>query len=47
MGLYIAVFFLVGQLLSAIAFGERPTGGLIFGGSLIVAGGLLIQLIGR
>jgi drug/metabolite transporter superfamily protein YnfA len=47
MGTYIAVFFLVSQALSAIVFGERPSVGLIFGGSMIVAGGLLIQLTGR
>jgi len=43
MGLYIAVFFVLGQVLSIIFFGERPSLTLLAGGSLIVAGGLVIQ----
>jgi drug/metabolite transporter superfamily protein YnfA len=44
MGAYIAVFFLVSQILSAAFFAERPSLSLIVGGTLIVAGGLIIQL---
>jgi len=33
MGLYITVFFLVSQVLSALIFGERPPGSVIVGGS--------------
>ena len=47
MGVFIAVFFLVSQVLGAIMFAERPSLGLVLGGGLIVAGGLLIQLTGR
>src|SRR5262245_25331968 len=43
MGLYIALFFLVSQLVGWIGFGERPSAALIVGGTLIVAGGLVIQ----
>jgi small multidrug resistance family-3 protein len=43
MGLYIAVFFIVSQVLSFLIFGERPTSNLLLGGALIVAGGLVIQ----
>ncbi len=44
MSLYIAVFFVVSQLMSAALFGERPSPSLLVGGALIVAGGLVIQL---
>ncbi len=44
MGLYIAVFFLVSQLLSFAFFAERPSFSLLVGGALIVAGGLVIQM---
>lgn len=44
LGLYIVVFFVVSQALAWTIFGERPSWGLIAGGSLIVVGGLIIQL---
>jgi drug/metabolite transporter superfamily protein YnfA len=44
MGLYIAVFFIVSQVLSFVFFGERPTVDLLLGGALIVAGGVVIHL---
>lgn len=47
LGLYIAVFFVVSQALAWGIFGERPSSALIAGGSLIVAGGLVIQLASR
>ena len=43
MGLYIAVSFLVSQLVSVTLFAERPSPSLIAGGVLIVAGGVVIQ----
>jgi len=43
MGLYIAVFFVVSQVLSFVIFDERPGPTLLLGGALIVAGGLVIQ----
>ena len=47
MGLYIVVFFVVSQLLSVAMFAERPGAGLLIGGALIVAGGVVIQVMGR
>jgi len=47
MGTYIAVFFVVSQLIALVAFGERPTPHLLVGGALIVAGGVCIQLGAR
>ena len=47
LGLYIAVFFVVSQSLAWLAWGERPGPGLLAGGALIVAGGLVIQLTAR
>jgi drug/metabolite transporter superfamily protein YnfA len=43
LGLYIAVFFVVSQLVALITLGERPPISLLLGGALIVAGGLLIH----
>ena len=42
MGVYIAVFFLVSQLLALIVFRERLQPPALVGGALIVAGGLLL-----
>lgn len=47
LGLYIVVFFVVSQVLAWWFFGERPSAGLIVGGSLIIVGGLIIQLTSR
>jgi len=44
LGLYIAVFFVVSQLLGTAVFGDRPSPSLLVGGALIVAGGIVIQL---
>jgi small multidrug resistance family-3 protein len=46
MGAYIAVFFLVSQVISVGLFAERPSLTRIVGGVLIVAGGVVIQLGG-
>src|SRR5262245_2996289 len=43
MGLSIAVFFVVSQLVNLLAFRERPSLSLVLGGVLIVCGGLIIQ----
>jgi len=47
MGTYIAVFFVVSQLLSFVVFDERPPASLTLGGALIVSGGLVIHLGAR
>jgi small multidrug resistance family-3 protein len=44
MGLYIVAFFVVSQIIAVVALGERPGLGLLVGGALIVAGGLVIQV---
>jgi len=43
LGLYIAVFFAVSQLIAFAVYGERPTPALLIGGALIIAGGLVIH----
>lgn len=42
LGLYIAVFFMVSQVISVVAFGERPSLALLAGGALIITGGVVI-----
>lgn len=42
LGLYIAVFFVVSQLLAFLTGGERPSTTLWLGGALIVLGGIII-----
>jgi small multidrug resistance family-3 protein len=43
LGLYIAVFFVVSQVVAFWAGGERPSPSLWLGGALIVLGGLVIH----
>ena len=45
MGIYIAVFFVVSQVISFILFKQIPDDRIILGGGFIVAGGLLILLM--
>jgi len=47
MGLYIAVLFVVSQVIAFVVFDERPSASLTLGGVLIVAGGLVIHLGAR
>lgn len=42
MGVYIAVFFLVSQILAVVVFRERLPAPVLVGGALIVSGGLLL-----
>src|SRR5262245_37124665 len=44
LGIYIAVFFVVSQVVGFLAFGGRPSPSLVCGGALIVLGALVIQL---
>lgn len=44
-GVYIVFFFLVAQAINWLAFGQKPTAGILLGGSLIVLGGLVISLL--
>jgi len=43
-GLYIVFFFIVAQLISWLVFKQPPTTPLLLGGSLIVAGGIVLSL---
>ncbi len=42
LGVYVALFFVVAQLINLLAFGMRPALPIYCGGLLIVSGGLLI-----
>jgi small multidrug resistance family-3 protein len=44
LGIYVALFFVVAQIVAKIRFDQKPTGPILVGGSLIVAGGLVITL---
>ena len=44
LGVYVAVFFVVAQLVNLVAFGARPSYGVLAGGALIVAGGLTVAI---
>jgi len=45
MGVYIAIFFVVSQVISFILFKQIPDDRILLGGGFIVAGGLLIMLM--
>ena len=42
LGVYVVLFFLVAQVLARVRFGQTPTLPIYAGGTLIVAGGLVI-----
>jgi len=42
LGVYVALFFLVAQIVARLRFGQSPTLPVYTGGALIVTGGLLI-----
>ncbi len=44
LGVYVTLFFLIAQILNLVVFGVRPQLPIYVGGSLIIAGGLLITL---
>jgi drug/metabolite transporter superfamily protein YnfA len=44
LGVYIAFFFVVAQLISWVAFQQRPSAMVLMGGILIVAGGCVVSL---
>src|SRR5208337_2391859 len=43
LGLYVVLFFLVAQILAKVRFHQSPTPPILLGGSLIVAGGMIIS----
>lgn len=44
LGVYVVFFFVVAQAINWIAFGQKPTLSLVFGGILMAAGGLVVSL---
>ena len=42
LGVYVCLFFLVAQIVNFAAFGMRPSPGILAGGALIMAGGLVM-----
>jgi len=42
LGVYVAMFFVVAQLINFLGFGMKPSLPIFAGGALIVAGGMLI-----
>ena len=44
LGVYVTLFFLVAQVINAVAFGHLPTPAILLGGALIIAGGAVITL---
>lgn len=44
LGVYVAFFFVVAQLISWLGFGQKPTPAILIGGALIVAGGCVVSL---
>jgi drug/metabolite transporter superfamily protein YnfA len=44
LGVYVAFFFVLAQLISWLAFGQKPTPMVLLGGMLIVIGGCVVSL---
>jgi small multidrug resistance family-3 protein len=44
LGVYVAFFFVVAQVINAVVFKVAPSGGVVIGGALIIAGGLVLTL---
>jgi len=44
LGVYVAFFFVVAQLISWLGFGQKPTPMILLGGALIVIGGCVVSL---
>jgi len=42
LGIYVALFFLVAQIINFCAFGLRPSPPILAGGALILAGGMVM-----
>jgi small multidrug resistance family-3 protein len=47
LGVYMVMFFLVAQVVARVRFGQTPTLPVVFGGTLIVAGGVIISVCGK
>jgi multidrug transporter EmrE-like cation transporter len=44
LGLYVVFFFLIAQIISWLVFKQTPSPMVLFGGCLIIAGGIVISL---
>ena len=44
LGVYVAYFFVVAQVISWLAFGQKPAPMVLLGGALIVVGGCVVSL---
>ena len=47
LGLYVVLFFLLAQVVARVRFGQTPTLPVFIGGTLIVAGGVIISVYGK
>jgi drug/metabolite transporter superfamily protein YnfA len=47
LGVYVAFFFVVAQVIAWIGFGQKLATTTLFGGILIIAGGAIVSLGGR
>jgi small multidrug resistance family-3 protein len=43
LGIYVVFFFVVAQLISWIVFHQRPSTGVLIGGTFIIVGGVIIS----
>ena len=46
LGVYVVLFFLCAQTIALVKFGQKPSIGVMAGGALIAAGGLIISIFG-
>ena len=46
LGVYVTIFFLVAQSIAWLTFAQKPSSSVVFGGVLIIVGGLVVS-VGR
>lgn len=46
LGIYVVLFFLLAQVIARVRFGQLPTAPILVGGTLIVAGGVVMTVWG-
>jgi drug/metabolite transporter (DMT)-like permease len=44
LGVYVACFFVVAQVIAWLAFAQKPSTSVLLGGLFIIAGGLIVSL---
>jgi hypothetical protein len=47
LGMYVVLFFLLAQVVARVRFGQTPTLPVVLGGTLIVAGGVIISVYSK